>query len=149
MATQLMLYKELHSEHKEKFESLLTIGKRSGVGFDIIYSALESYKTNHGDLMVPRRFVVPQDDDRYPIESWGLKLGVRLHDIRSNSTFSRQRTKLEELGVNFEVEKKHRWDFLTQIDPALEAYKTVNGDYLFTCLFCAKLKCFVWYFDRL
>jgi hypothetical protein len=31
-------------------------------GFDAIYSVLEAYKAVHGDLLVPVKFVVPQDD---------------------------------------------------------------------------------------
>jgi hypothetical protein len=49
------------------------------VQFDVIYSALEAYKAVYGDLFVPQKFIVPQGDVRFPVETWGMKLGCNVH----------------------------------------------------------------------
>jgi Fe2+ transport system protein FeoA len=97
----------------------------------VIYSALKAFKAVRGHLLVPQRFVVPQGDVRYPPDTWGMKLGRNVDNIRFSGTYSEHRAKLLELGFSFEVEKVQQWDFLTQIYPALEAYKiSIHGDLL-------------------
>jgi Fe2+ transport system protein FeoA len=91
---------------------------------------LKAYKATHGDLLIPHKFVVPEGDVRFPVDTWGMKLGQNLMSIRCIGTFAEHRVKLEELGVNFEVEKIQHYDFLTHIYPALEAYKAVHGNLL-------------------
>ncbi|OQR84165.1 hypothetical protein ACHHYP_13794 [Achlya hypogyna] len=44
--------------------------------------ALETYAKIHGDLLVPRSFVVPTDDGAWPEDTWGLKLGLAVNNIR-------------------------------------------------------------------
>jgi hypothetical protein len=75
-------------------------------GFDVIYSALEAYMAVHGNLLVPARFVVPQDDVNYPSEAWGMKLGGNVSTIRSKGAYSEHKVKLEELGFVFKTNKK-------------------------------------------
>jgi Fe2+ transport system protein FeoA len=118
-------------DRKDEFLALgLDDTVRSPLGFDTVYSALRAYKAVYGDLLVPQKFVVPQGDVRFPVETWGLKLGHNVHTIRYYGIYSEHRTKLEELGLNFEVDKNQHYDFLTQIYPALEVYKAVNGNLL-------------------
>jgi hypothetical protein len=119
-----------YPEHKKKFKALVANTENKRVNFDVIYSALKAYKAIHGDLLVPARFVVPRVDVRFPVDTWGMKLGSNVHHIRCGGAYSEHRAKLEELGFNFEVEKIQKWDFLTQIYPALEAYKAIHGDLL-------------------
>jgi hypothetical protein len=121
----------LHCDRKEDFLALgLNETVRSPSDFEVIYSALKAYKLIHGNLLVPRSFIVPPNDTKFPPETWGMNLGVKLYSVRNSGCFSEHRVKLEELGVNFEVEKVQQWDFLAQIFPALEAYKSVHGDLL-------------------
>jgi hypothetical protein len=54
--------------------------------FDVIYIALQEYKSHFGNLMVPQSYVVPSDP-RFTKSSWGLKLGARVNAIRSQGTF--------------------------------------------------------------
>ena len=54
--------------------------------FDIVYCALKAYKEVYGNLIVPQAFVVPTDDEFWPEESRGLKLGARVNAIRCQGT---------------------------------------------------------------
>ena len=54
--------------------------------FDIVYTALKAYKEVYGNLIVPQAFVVPTDDEFWPEESRGLKLGARVNAIRCQGT---------------------------------------------------------------
>ncbi len=49
---------------------------KSNAQFELIYSALKAYKKIHKNVLVPRAFVVPQGDERYPAHTWGIKLGT-------------------------------------------------------------------------
>jgi hypothetical protein len=95
--------------HKDRLEALgvnFDAKKIDVRGFDVIYSALEAYKTVHGNLLVPARFVVPQDDVNYPPETWGMKLGSNVNTIRNRGDYSEHRAKLEELGFVFKNNTK-------------------------------------------
>ncbi|OQR82272.1 Carboxyvinyl-carboxyphosphonate phosphorylmutase, partial [Thraustotheca clavata] len=45
--------------------------------------ALKTYKKLHGNLFVPKRFVVPSDDPKWPEEIWNLKIGASVQRLRS------------------------------------------------------------------
>jgi hypothetical protein len=98
-----------YSEHRDRLEALgvnFEVKVYDVRGFDVIYSALEAYKSVHGNLLVPKRFVVPQDDVNYPPETWGMRLGSNVNSIRNNGIYSEHRVKLEELGFVFKKNKK-------------------------------------------
>jgi hypothetical protein len=98
-----------YSEHRDRLEALgvnFDVNRYDVRGFDVIYSALEAYMAVHGNLLVPARFVVPQDDVNYPSEAWGMKLGGNVSTIRSKGAYSEHRAKLEELGFVFKTNKK-------------------------------------------
>ncbi len=75
-------------------------------GFNVIYSALEAYKIVHGNLLVPTKFVVSEGDVRYPPETWGMKLGSNVMNIRYRGDYSKHRVKLDDLGFVFKNNKK-------------------------------------------
>jgi hypothetical protein len=98
----------VHLKYKERltalgfvYEPLIDIR-----GFDVIYSALEAYKAIHSNLLVPKKFMVPHDDVNYPVETWGMKLGFSVMNIRNQGAYSEHRVKLEELGFVFKKSKK-------------------------------------------
>jgi Fe2+ transport system protein FeoA len=97
------------------------------VQFDVIYSALEAYKVVHGNLFVPHNFVVPQGDVNYPVETWGMKLGINVNSIRNQGTYSDHRAKLEELGFVYESASDVQFD---GIFSAFKAYKAIHGNLL-------------------
>jgi hypothetical protein len=46
------------------------------------------YKESNSDMLVPSRFVVPEDDIIWPEETWGMKLGSVVNDIRRGKSSS-------------------------------------------------------------
>jgi Fe2+ transport system protein FeoA len=96
-----------YSDHRAKLEELGFVYESVvDVQFDVIYSALEAYKAVHGNLLMPYKFVVPEGDVRFPVETWGMKLGGNVKNIRNQGAYSEHRVKLEELGFVFKKNKK-------------------------------------------
>jgi hypothetical protein len=96
-------------EHRDRLEALgvnFDVKKVDVNRFGVIYSALDAYKSVHGNLLVPAKFVVPQDDVNYPPETWGMKLGGNVKNIRQRGDYSEHRVKLEELGFVFKKNNK-------------------------------------------
>jgi hypothetical protein len=92
-----------------------------------IFPALEVYRQLRGDCRVPRSFVVPSDE-KWPENSWGLRLGETVNSIRGAKAYSvqvsRDKRQLEKLGFVwnfFEAEWGER------ILPALKVYFKENG----------------------
>lgn len=53
-------------------------GRTTGKKYDFgrIKVAFQTYKQLFGDLLVQAKYVVPQNDDAWPRETWGIKLGT-------------------------------------------------------------------------
>jgi len=62
-------------------------GRSKEQSFLLVYKALLTHKHIFGDLLVPRYFIVPKKDP-WPPEVWGMKLGVRVNNIRTKSSYS-------------------------------------------------------------
>jgi hypothetical protein len=60
------------------------------LNFEIIITALKHHLKLFGDVKVPRYFVIPEKDQSWPSETWGLKLGVRLHGIKSKKSYNNE-----------------------------------------------------------
>ncbi len=117
------------AQHKNIHDDLSALGvdlgsQNAGIDFERTYTALTSYKSVHGHVKVPFSFLVPENDARYPEETWRVKLGIGLYNIRCRGRFAEHRDRLVALGVDFEV--KHQVGF-DVIYSALVAYKSVNG----------------------
>ena len=76
--------------------------------FDIVYTALLTYKELYGDLRVPQVFIVPSEPP-WPEDSWELKLGARVNAIRCQGTLVTKdlsrRKLLDDLGFIWELPK--------------------------------------------
>ena len=104
-------YNGAFREHKDRLVALgvdFNVDKLNVVGFDVTYSALKVYKDIHGDLLVPQKFVVPENDDQYPKEAHGLKLGRRVESIRNQGTYVEHREQLEALGFVYDLKQYHK-----------------------------------------
>ena len=92
-----------------------------------VQQALLAYQELHGDLEVPKRFVVPSEVP-WPEDAWGMKLGGRVHDIRSHEQYVKRhperRAELDALGFVWD-DLERRWE---EVHATLLAYKEVHGD---------------------
>jgi hypothetical protein len=69
-----------------------------------VRAALLAYKEVHGDLQVPKAFVVPSEAP-WSEEAWGMKLGGRVDGIRSQEHYVKdhpeRRAELDALGFRW------------------------------------------------
>jgi len=115
--------------YKEIKLSLIRIGFPFGLqkrvtSFADIFIALQCYRRHYGDLWVPYRYSIPQDDERFPLSLRGLPLGVVVRSIRHNSNFSNHRKELE--LINFPFGSKKQAEFQI-IKSAVQIYQNVHG----------------------
>jgi hypothetical protein len=91
-----------------------------------VLPALTAYRDAHGDLNVPRPFVVPSEEP-WPEESWGLKLGKVTNAIRSAGAYTRTNPErlqqLEDMGFVFD-DHERRWE---ETKSALKLYHEKHG----------------------
>jgi hypothetical protein len=88
--------------------------------------ALTRYKEIHGHVRVPQSFIVPTDDQRWPIEMHGMKLGTVVKYIRQRraSLSDNQVNALETLGFEWKVSLDLN---LKKTLLALTQYKEIYG----------------------
>lgn len=72
------------------------------------------------------KYHISDDDESYPEECRGLKLGYIVNNIRHNHTFADFRTELQEIGFQFEVARKK--DPIEKVLAALRAFRRVHGN---------------------
>ena len=69
-----------------------------------VLQSLAVYKELHGDLQVPKAFVVPSEAP-WPAEAWGLKLGSRVIKIRCSEQYVKdapeRRLELDAMGFRW------------------------------------------------
>ncbi|KAG2783952.1 hypothetical protein Pcac1_g6308 [Phytophthora cactorum] len=89
-------------------------------------SALKTFKQIKGDLLVPRKFVVPKGDQQWPKPTWGLKLGSHVNSLRQNrdNLTTYQIQDLDDIGFVWVV-ADYNWDVLFM--PALRRYRQLYG----------------------
>ncbi len=75
--------------------------KKRSISFDDLYELFVIYKSIHGNLRIPQKYLIPEGDQRYPQSSWGFKLGAQLNGIYTVATWTREgnKQKLIELGI--------------------------------------------------
>lgn len=65
--------------------------------FQAIYDALLRYKEIYGDLLVPQAFVIPEDSQDFPENTWGIRLGARVNNIRTQGSYVNNNSEREEM----------------------------------------------------
>ena len=95
-----------HPERREALDALGFVWNCQEWRWREVLAALRAYREAHGDLAVPRSFVVPARPP-WPEATWGLKLGHRLVNIRASELYVRERPErraaLDELGMCWQL----------------------------------------------
>jgi hypothetical protein len=78
--------------------------------WDIAQNALTVYKEEHGDLNVPKAFVVPSSAP-WAEETWGMKLGSAVNNIRSRGDYlsddkPERKEWLDEMGFRWRIDSR-------------------------------------------
>ncbi|KAG9404840.1 hypothetical protein AC1031_005049 [Aphanomyces cochlioides] len=85
--------------------------------------ALETFKAIHGHVVVPRTFQVPSNDPQWPVNTWGMHLGVLVSNLRTRDQPQDKRRQLNALGFVWD-----KIEFHWQINLlALRTYKEKFG----------------------
>ena len=108
---------KLRTKYKRDQMPLQDVEALEAVGFvwdvpewrwECVLGALRVYKEVHGDLQVPRAFVVPSQAP-WPEAAWGIKLGFAANNIRHSGLYVRdhsdRRAELDALGFLYDASK--------------------------------------------
>ena len=93
-----------NNHYKEHKEELIDMGfdYNSQVReFEEVEAALLIYKQIYGNLLVPREFIVPTNDTRYPEKVRGMRLGKTVSSIRSYACYKDHKEELLAMGFDF------------------------------------------------
>lgn len=97
--------------------------------------ALRSYKKSHGDLVMPRRFIVPDGSPDYPVEWYGGDLSSTVYDMKWWQRHVKRHpdrvSELNELGFVWE-RLQPEWNIFLE---ALITYYNLCGDVLVPATF--------------
>ena len=108
--------------------------------YELAKLALLNYKQLNGDMRVLACFEVPTDSALWPKETWGLKLGTIVRNIRSGDSHADKRDDLLCIGFCFDTVQA-RYD-LAKV--ALIRYRKLYGDMLVPSKFEVPDKCINW-----
>ena len=89
-------------------------------------AALVQYRKENGDMLVPRRFIVPSSEE-WPVETWNMRLGDIVYNIRRGVNYVDKREDLVKIGFHFESHKSYESDLVIQ---ALLKFKELNSNYV-------------------
>lgn len=90
--------------------------------FRVIFTALQQYKAEYGDMYVPSNFIVPDKDPKFSAECWGLPLGTRVQAIRSGSVYQKHRPALNGIGFPWKAEHTRKKEAFERFILALGVY---------------------------
>lgn len=92
----------------------------------VILPALETYKRFHGDLLVSTDFIVPEDDDVWPVRTRGFRLGHWISRVRAGHIELPRHVKdeLDRAGFIWRFNDA-RWNDV--LLPSFRVYKRLHG----------------------
>jgi hypothetical protein len=97
-------YVKHHPERRAELDALGFVWDDLERRWEEVLAALLAYHEVHGDLEVSNAFVVPSEAP-WPEEAWGMKLGDRVSNIRSNEQYVKhhpeRRAELDALGFRW------------------------------------------------
>jgi hypothetical protein len=94
-------------------------------GDDAVRLSLNTYKKYYENLHVPQGFTVPCTD-MWPRETWDMKLGLVVKNIRIGRSYTSMRDELLALGLDYSMH--HRYYGKDLVIMALKRYKEIYGD---------------------
>lgn len=88
--------------------------------------AMQTYRSMHGDLLMPVSFTVPEGKDAWPRSTWGYKLGYWTSELRRNKDrlLQYQVEDLEALDFSWNA-REARWN--RYFIPAMQRYQELHG----------------------
>ena len=109
--------------------------------YDSVMPALLEYRRLYLHLLVPLKFVVPNNSDVWPECAWGLRLGLIVSKIRKGVYYKSRRIELENMGFDYSPRNTSKYRTLKV---ALLRYKELHGDMLVPSKFKVPDESTVW-----
>lgn len=78
-----------HPDRVSELNKLGFVWERLQPEWNIVLEAMITYFSLNSNVLVPASFIVPHNDDRWPMATWGIHLGNSVHRIRSRHDFIR------------------------------------------------------------
>ena len=94
----------------------------------IVNLALQSYKEKHGNVFVPKDFIIPSDNIEWPRQTWGLKLGKLNRKILFGTKYLTEKKELRYLGYDYSSQRLVRSNGVKFVKVAIERYFQLFGD---------------------
>ncbi|RLN79134.1 hypothetical protein BBJ28_00016649 [Nothophytophthora sp. Chile5] len=93
---------------------------------EVTVAAMRTYRSVHGDLLMPALFKVPHGDDTWPRATWGYKLGYWASELRrrKRNLLPHQLEDLSRLQFDWNV-REARWNRYYM--PAMQRYTELHG----------------------
>ncbi|GMF37568.1 unnamed protein product [Phytophthora fragariaefolia] len=94
---------------------------------EVTVPAMQTYRSMHGDLLMPVSFSVPEGDDTWPRSTWGYKLGYWTSELRrsKDKLLQYQLDDLEKLDFSWNA-REARWN--RYFIPAMQTYQELYGN---------------------
>ncbi|OWZ21691.1 hypothetical protein PHMEG_0003731 [Phytophthora megakarya] len=93
---------------------------------EVTVPAMKTYRSMHGDLLMPVSFTVPKDNSEWPRSTWGYKLGYWTSELRRNKDklLQYQLQDLQGMDFSWNAREAH-WN--RYFAPAMQRYKELHG----------------------
>jgi hypothetical protein len=113
-------------DKKEELQNLgFNFSRRQICEYIQFKNALSHFRDLYGDLLVPKRYVLPTDRVSQCEDMGGLNLGCMVGGARSGQKFGEYREELEHLGFDFNTQVKYNYSLTRRM---LVHYKELYGD---------------------
>jgi hypothetical protein len=93
----------IHKDKREEFESigfLFEIHTNPlAHGWDLIKLAFETFKALNSDRLMNQLFLVPTEDAQWPSDTWGMRLGLIVKNIKVINTYAVHREDVIAMGI--------------------------------------------------
>lgn len=108
---------------------------------EIMKLALAKYVEKYSSTEIKTYFQVPDNDDSWPMETWGYKLGSIIDKVRKSDKFTAIQEELIELGINLAPAAAQSYEV---IKLGLQRYKQLNSDIFVPFRFTIPDGCELW-----
>ena len=92
---------------------------------EVMQIAMKTYLKLNSNLRVKTNFIVPDEDNSWPMETWGFKLGAVINKMKRSKNFDEVRLNLLSSGINLQTHGKLTYELVKE---ALLQYREINGD---------------------
>jgi Helicase associated domain len=73
--------------------------------WETVRLALQAHKSIHGHFQVPFLFRVPHGDRHWPEQTWGMKLGNVISNIRTKGYYPKHHDELRAMGFDLRKQR--------------------------------------------